>query len=89
MKCSEHVGKKLVRLVLDSFEVVGSHGKHTCLIYQPLGMSFTEFRDLLPEKKFPKDLVQRSIQLTLIALVFMHENNVIHTGKYAIKTLEK
>ncbi|GAQ04109.1 hypothetical protein ALT_1430 [Aspergillus lentulus] len=45
----------------------------------PLGMSFTGFRDLLPEKKFPKDLVQRSIQLTLIALAFMHENNVIHT----------
>lgn len=52
-------------------------------------MSFTGFRDLLPEKKFPKDLVQRSIQLTLIALAFMHENNVIHTGKCTIKTLEK
>ncbi|GFG14846.1 CMGC/CLK protein kinase [Aspergillus lentulus] len=78
-KCSEHFGKNLVRLVLDSFEVVGPHGKHTCLIDQPLGMSFTGFRDLLPEKKFPKDLVQRSIQLTLIALAFMHENNVIHT----------
>jgi serine/threonine protein kinase len=34
---------------------------------------------LLPERKFPKDLVQRSIQLTLIGLAFMHENNVIHT----------
>jgi serine/threonine protein kinase len=52
-------------------------------------MSFTEFRDLLPEKKFPKDLVQRSIQLTLIGLAFMHENNVIHTGKCTIKSLEK
>lgn len=59
-------------------------GKHTCLIYQPLGMSFTEFRDLLPEKKFPKDLVQRSIRLILISLAFMYENNVTHTGKDTI-----
>ncbi|PWY85762.1 CMGC/CLK protein kinase [Aspergillus sclerotioniger CBS 115572] len=80
-KCSDHSGKKLVRLVLDSFELVGPHGKHTCLIYQPLGMTFTEFRDLLPERKFPKNLLQRSIQLTLIALAFMHENHVIHTGQ--------
>lgn len=72
--------KKLVRLILDSFEIVGPHGKHVCLVYQPLGMSFSEFQDLLPDKKFPKDLIQRSTQLTLIALAFIHENNVIHTG---------
>ncbi|KAM5436234.1 hypothetical protein McanMca71_000014 [Microsporum canis] len=75
----DHVGKKLVRLVLDSFEVVGPNGKHTCLIYRPLGMSFTEFQSMSPEKKLPKDFIQRSIQLTLISLVFMHENGVIHT----------
>ncbi|KAE8384916.1 hypothetical protein BDV23DRAFT_176672 [Aspergillus alliaceus] len=75
--CGGHPGKKLVRLVLDSFEVVGAHGKHTCLIYQPLGLSFTEFCDVLPDKTFPKDLVQRSIQLILISLAFMHENSVI------------
>ncbi|GKZ40109.1 hypothetical protein AbraIFM66950_002391, partial [Aspergillus brasiliensis] len=51
--------KRLVRLVLDSFEIVGPRGKHVCLIYQPLGMSFSEFQDLLPDKKFPKDLSQR------------------------------
>ncbi|RAL04888.1 kinase-like protein [Aspergillus ibericus CBS 121593] len=71
--------KRLVRLVLDSFEIVGPRGKHVCLIYQPLGMSFSKFQDLLPNKKFPKDLSQRSIQLTLIALAFIHENNVVHT----------
>ncbi|KZF20989.1 kinase domain-containing protein [Xylona heveae TC161] len=75
----DHPGKKLVRLILHSFEIVGPHGKHTCFVYQPLGMTFTEFQNLLPEKKFPKDLVQRSLQLLLIALAFMHENNVIHT----------
>ncbi|PLB39999.1 kinase-like domain-containing protein [Aspergillus candidus] len=75
----DHFGKKLVRLVLDSFEVVGPHGKHVCLVYQPLGMNFAEFQKLLPDSKFPKNLAQRSIQLILISLAFMHENNVTHT----------
>lgn len=45
-------------------------------------MSFTEFRSSLPGNKFPKDLIQRSIQLVLISLAFMHENWVVHTGKF-------
>ena len=76
-----HPEKSLVRLVLDSFEITGPYGKHFCLVYQSLGMSFTEFRDLLPGNKFPKDLAQRSIQLFLISLAFMHDNWVVHTGK--------
>lgn len=76
----DHSGKTLVRPVLDSLEVVGPHGKHTCLVYQPLGMSFTEFQNLCPDEKLPKDLIQRSLQLTLIFLTFVHNNNVVRTG---------
>ncbi|KAJ5729145.1 uncharacterized protein N7483_003653 [Penicillium malachiteum] len=39
---SDHSGKSLVRLILESFQITGPHRKHTCLIYQPLGVSFTE-----------------------------------------------
>ncbi|PYI28526.1 CMGC/CLK protein kinase [Aspergillus indologenus CBS 114.80] len=75
-----HFGKRLVRLFVDSFEVVGpSNGKHMCLIYQPLGMSFTEFQKLLPETRFPKELAQRSLQLISIALDFLHKNDTVHT----------
>lgn len=75
----EH-GKNVVRMVLDQFELTGPDGKHTCLLYQPLGMSFSEFQDLLPGQKFPKEMIQRGTQLILIALAFMHEHDVIHTG---------
>lgn len=37
----EHPGKDLVRRVLDSFEINGPNGNHKCMLYQPLGMSFT------------------------------------------------
>ncbi|KAL2846631.1 kinase domain-containing protein [Aspergillus pseudoustus] len=75
----DHTGKKMERLVLDSFEVSGPSGRHKCLIYQPLGMSFTVFQKLLPDSRIPKELVQRTILLILISLVFLHENGVIHT----------
>lgn len=81
---NNHPGKSLTRLVLDSFEITGPYGKHVCLTYQPLGMSFTEFRNSLPDNKFSKDLTQTSIQLVLIALAFLHDNHVVHTGEFIL-----
>ena len=79
----EHPGKPFVRVVLDSFNITSSSGNcHQYLLYQPLGMSFAEFLDLLPENKFPEDLLQRSMQLILVGLGYLHQANVVHTGKH-------
>ncbi|KAK2814029.1 hypothetical protein FQN50_000433 [Emmonsiellopsis sp. PD_5] len=75
----EHAGKDLVRKIADSFEVTGPNGVHQCLIYMPLGMSYTDFLKLFPEKMFPKDLVQSSIQLLLVAIAYLHQCEVVHT----------
>ncbi|KAK0104963.1 hypothetical protein ONS95_005224 [Cadophora gregata] len=75
----EHPGKNRVRRVLDSFEIAGPNGNHKCILYQPLGMSFTEFLRLLPEHRFPKELAQKSIQLILIALDYLHQCDIFHT----------
>jgi serine/threonine protein kinase len=80
----EHPGKNMVRSVLDSFVVAGPNGNHKCMLYQPLGMSFTEFLRLLPQNRFPKDLTQKSVQLLLIALDYLHRCHVVHTGKLSI-----
>jgi serine/threonine-protein kinase SRPK3 len=80
----EHPGKNRVRSALDSFEVAGPNGNHKCMLYQPLGMSFTEFLRLLPQNKFPKELAQKSVQLVLIALDYLHRCDIVHTGKFLI-----
>jgi serine/threonine-protein kinase SRPK3 len=77
----EHLGKNMVRTVLDSFAIAGPNGNHRCMLYQPLGMSFTEYLKLLPQNRFPKDLAQRSVQLLLIAVDYLHQCHVIHTGE--------
>ena len=76
----EHPGKDMVRRVLDSFETTGPNGNHKCMLYQPLGMSFTDYLRLLPQNRFPKDLTQRTVQILLIALDYLHQCHVIHTG---------
>ncbi len=68
----KHRGKDMVRKVLDSFEIAGPNGNHKCMLYQPLRISFTEYLRLLPQNRFPKDLAQRSIQLLLITLDYLH-----------------
>lgn len=75
-----HAGKDLVRKVLDSFDITGPNGTHRCILYMPLGMSYTDFLKKFPEKMFPKDLVQRSIQFLLVAIAYLHQCEVVHTG---------
>lgn len=42
-------------------------------------MSFTEFLNILPQKMFPKDLLQ-GVQLFLAALDYLNKCHVVHTG---------
>ncbi|OCL06510.1 protein kinase [Glonium stellatum] len=85
----EHLGKDIVRRVLDSFEIASPNGNHKCMLYQPLGMSFTDYLRLLPQNRFPKDLAQRSVQLLLIALDYLHQCHIVHTDISPNNVLQK
>lgn len=77
----QHPGKAFVRTILTSFEVSGPKGSHQCLVYQPLGMTFTELRNLLPQGRIETRMLQHALQILLVALDYLHKNNVVHTGK--------
>lgn len=82
----EHPGQKRVRIVADTFEAFGPHGTHKCLLYRSLGMTFAELLGLLPEQELPKELFQSSLQLLLLALDYLHQCDVAHTGIGSMKT---
>jgi serine/threonine protein kinase len=84
----QHPGEGLVRSILELFEVTGPNGRHKYLLYEPLGLSFAEAARLLPENRFPKELVQRSIHLLLAGLAYLHDCGVVHTGKFLLCTLD-
>lgn len=77
----EHPGRRSVRTALDSFTLHGPHGTHTCLVYIPQGMTFTELREYLPKNRLTKRMLQTSVQVLLIAMDYLHKNSIVHTGK--------
>nr|POE62422.1 serine/threonine-protein kinase srpk [Quercus suber] len=77
---SQHGGRHHVRQMLDSFEITGPDGKHTCLVHEALGMNMDELRELVPEEMFAPDLVRQTLRDILRAMHFLHEEaHVIHT----------
>lgn len=79
-----HDGEKYVRLVIDSFEVMGPYGTHPCLLYQPAGIDISDYMHCLEGDSLPEDLLRPTLRFVLIALDYLHEAEVIHTGKYLI-----
>nr|POE85378.1 serine/threonine-protein kinase srpk [Quercus suber] len=79
---SEHEGRDRVRKLLDTFEIEGPHGKHVCLVQQPLGMSFAELRSVTSSGNFDVDLIRQTLRHIIVGLQFLHEEaHVIHTGE--------
>ncbi|KAL2069702.1 hypothetical protein VTL71DRAFT_14381 [Oculimacula yallundae] len=76
---AEHPGKGFLRLTVDNFELQGPNGTHQCLLFMPLGLSFSKLRSRFPEDSIPKQLVQHSLQILLVGLDFLHQAGVVHT----------
>ncbi|GAB0139051.1 hypothetical protein EsDP_00007267 [Epichloe bromicola] len=76
---AEHPGRGMLRLVQDDFQVAGPHGMHQCLVFDPLGLTFTQFRNKFPNRALNKELLQQTLQLILLGLDFLHQAEVVHT----------
>jgi serine/threonine protein kinase len=77
-----HPGKDILRLARDDFEISGPGGIHQCLVFNPLSLTFTKFRNIFPERGLSKVRLQRTLQLLVLGLHFMHLAGVIHTGLF-------
>lgn len=82
---SQHTGRDCVRNLLDSFEIDGPRGKHTCLVHEALGMNMEELRDLVPGRMFGADLIRQTLRDVLRGMHFLHEEaRIVHTGQLRI-----
>src|SRR4051812_46856037 len=78
---SRHKGSLLVRKMLDSFEIVGSGGRHQCLVHESLGTSLSRFRSVFPSNRLPEDILKMFVIHILLSLDFLHsEAGIIHAG---------
>jgi hypothetical protein len=76
---NQHPGKQYLHLPLDDFQITGPHGIHQCVLFNPLGVSYTKFRCLFSEKGLHKEILQQSLQMVLLGLDLVHQAGVVHT----------
>lgn len=76
-----HGGEKYVRRVSDSFDVDGPHGMHCCLLYEPAGVDMSEFIHRLEGGALSEHMLRMAVRFVLIALDYLHQLGIVHTGK--------
>ncbi len=79
----EHSGRVHVRQLEDSFKIKSCNGEHDFFVMAPLGMSMRTLQDLQKDRIFAQSVVKGALDQVLFGLNFLHEANVIHTGKFA------
>ncbi|ATY59030.1 serine threonine [Cordyceps militaris] len=76
---TSHEGAKLVRLMLDSFEVQGRKGPHVVIVHEPLSLSLGDIRGIAGGK-LPGNVLKPMILGILLGLDFLHSvGHVVHT----------
>ncbi|KAB8202354.1 kinase-like domain-containing protein [Aspergillus parasiticus] len=80
MANSSHRGRGSIRWLLDSFDVVGEHGKHAVLVFEAAQMSLRDMKLAFRPDGFDEDFVRGAITELLRALDFLHRHGeVVHT----------
>ncbi|GJD01162.1 protein kinase [Colletotrichum higginsianum] len=78
----EHSGRDFIRQLNDSFVLDGPHGKHDVFVMEPLGMSLRTLQEQQQNRVFSETLVINALDQVLRGLDYLHDSNVIHTGRH-------
>ncbi|KAK5696512.1 hypothetical protein LTR97_007815 [Elasticomyces elasticus] len=77
---SKHIGGRNVRQLLESFEIAGPDGKHTCLVHEACGQSLSQLMKLMPGKLFQTNILRQMMRPILNGLQYLHsEAKIVHT----------
>lgn len=78
---TNHPGRNFIRKLRDHFYIQGPHGRHVCLVHEPLGTSADVLMKMSPGHVMTLDDMKPAIRQLLVALDFLHsECQIIHTG---------
>jgi serine/threonine-protein kinase SRPK3 len=76
-------------VLVDDFEVEGTHGSHLCFVMNLMSSDVSSFRRSSPNKALKPYIVKNIISHVLEALIQLHSLGIIHTGAwFAMNDLE-
>lgn len=74
-------GTNLIRKLLSHFYIQGPHGRHICLVHEPLGTIADVLVKMSPGRIMTLSDMKPGIRQLLVALDFLHsECHIMHTG---------
>ncbi|PWY75410.1 CMGC protein kinase [Aspergillus heteromorphus CBS 117.55] len=77
---TDHLGKSCIRKLLGHFSIDGPHGRHVCLVHEPLGLSLYEYLFFLPGRIMEFESMKACLRQVIATLDWLHtEAGVIHT----------
>lgn len=85
---SDHPGRRFIRKLFGHFYVNGPHGRHICLVHEPLGMNSSELLKWIPGQAMSLESLKPCIRQLLVVLDFLHSvAGITHTGNTVIPSL--
>ncbi|KAI9373394.1 kinase-like protein [Aspergillus egyptiacus] len=75
-----HRGHSVIRTLLDSFQVQGPEGSHSCLVYPPMREPLSIYQRCFDVGKMPLPLIKTYIRALLTGLDYLHKECwIVHT----------
>jgi serine/threonine-protein kinase SRPK3 len=79
---SSHPGHKHIMRFIDDFSHDGPNGTHACLVFELLGPSIATVTERkYSDDRLPGFLARRMCKEVLLAVDFLHQQNIGHGGK--------
>jgi len=83
----DHFGYSFINHLVDDFEHEGPNGTHVCLVFELMGETLASYGTWFRDHMVPNSVMRGLATQLLIALLYAHENDVIHTGRYLGETI--
>jgi len=82
---SSHDCLPYVQTMVDSFEVIGPNGTHSCLVFEPMRETLSLFQSRLKDKRFTLELLKIYLVCVLNGLDYLHsECRIVHSGELRV-----